>query len=579
MCRSSLKPDVCVQLCFGRSEKIKAVTLDGAVISKAGTMTGGNSSRDAGSGSRWDDQAASDLKQRRDKIFGELGKLETGHRDKALIADLQSKGIQLKTKEQYALKDSQLTMEKMEGVKKQVQELKKQVSDCVHEKQKLLPAAAEREAALKAVQERIAETEDKTFNTFSRSIGVANIRDFEEGHLRALQESSSGRRDIREQKAKLEAQLQYERTKDFKTPLSNIEKRLAVTKGRISDGEARQKQLAKEEKLTRARLRAAEDARDEARNALDEKEIEVKTLQDERSACSKERSTFTKRITAEEVKVEQLRGKLHTLLQKAKVEEVDLPMVGGGSGGGGGGGSSQRDGSETASQQSEATGSTHFSQTQNTAVRQDRADAERIDFSKLTRHRDAAPTQVEAIKKEFEAKIADLRGEIEQMQPNMKASERFEDVSTMHKSSAERFDQAREQASTATHLFNEVKQKRHDAFMGCYNHISQELQAIYCDLTKSSKHPLGGNAYLSLDDTEDPFLGGIKYNAMPPMKRFRDMDQLSGGEKTVASLALLFAIHSFRPAPFFVMDEVDAALDNVNVKKVLPLGAQFFDNS
>jgi len=55
---------------------------------------------------------------------------------------------------------------------------------------------------------------------------------------------------------------------------------------------------------------------------------------------------------------------------------------------------------------------------------------------------------------------------------------------------------------------------------------------------------------------------------MPPMKRFRDMEQLSGGEKTVAALALLFAIHSYRPAPFFVLDEVDAALDNTNVAKI-----------
>lgn len=52
------------------------------------------------------------------------------------------------------------------------------------------------------------------------------------------------------------------------------------------------------------------------------------------------------------------------------------------------------------------------------------------------------------------------------------------------------------------------------------------------------------------------------------MKRYRDMEYLSGGEKTVASLALLFAIHSYHPAPFFVMDEVDAALDNVNVLKL-----------
>ena len=87
-------------------------------------------------------------------------------------------------------------------------------------------------------------------------------------------------------------------------------------------------------------------------------------------------------------------------------------------------------------------------------------------------------------------------------------------------------------------------------------------------MTKSSKHPLGGNAYLSLDDTEEPFKGGMKFNAMPPMKRFRDMEQLSGGEKTVAALALLFAIHSYHPAPFFVMDEVDAALDNINLRKV-----------
>lgn len=46
------------------------------------------------------------------------------------------------------------------------------------------------------------------------------------------------------------------------------------------------------------------------------------------------------------------------------------------------------------------------------------------------------------------------------------------------------------------------------------------------------------------------------------------MDNLSGGEKCVAALALLFAVHSFRPAPFFVLDEVDAALDNTNIGKV-----------
>jgi structural maintenance of chromosome 1 len=46
--------------------------------------------------------------------------------------------------------------------------------------------------------------------------------------------------------------------------------------------------------------------------------------------------------------------------------------------------------------------------------------------------------------------------------------------------------------------------------------------------------------------SQEPYAAGIKYHAMPPMKRFRDMEQLSGGEKTVAALALLFAIHRYR---------------------------------
>lgn len=61
---------------------------------------------------------------------------------------------------------------------------------------------------------------------------------------------------------------------------------------------------------------------------------------------------------------------------------------------------------------------------------------------------------------------------------------------------------------------------------------------------------------------------GIRYSVQPPGKQFRDMQQLSGGEKTIAALALLFALRAHRPSPFFLMDEVDAALDNNNVFKL-----------
>lgn len=75
-------------------------------------------------------------------------------------------------------------------------------------------------------------------------------------------------------------------------------------------------------------------------------------------------------------------------------------------------------------------------------------------------------------------------------------------------------------------------------------------------------------SYLDMEDSDEPYLDGIKYHAMPPMKRFRDMEHLSGGEKTMAALALLFAVHSYQPSPFFVLDEVDAALDSANVARI-----------
>lgn len=89
-------------------------------------------------------------------------------------------------------------------------------------------------------------------------------------------------------------------------------------------------------------------------------------------------------------------------------------------------------------------------------------------------------------------------------------------------------------------------------FMDAFNHIAGVIDKIYKQLTKSSTHPLGGTAYLNLENEDDPFLHGIKYTTMPPTKRFRDMEQLSGGEKTVAALALLFSIHRYSQDPLLV---------------------------
>lgn len=72
---------------------------------------------------------------------------------------------------------------------------------------------------------------------------------------------------------------------------------------------------------------------------------------------------------------------------------------------------------------------------------------------------------------------------------------------------------------------------------------------------------MGGNAELELVDSMDPFNEGILFSVMPPKKSWKNISNLSGGEKTLSSLAMIFALHQFRSTPLYFMDEIDAALD------------------
>lgn len=227
--------------------------------------------------------------------------------------------------------------------------------------------------------------------------------------------------------------------------------------------------------------------------------------------------------------------------------------------------------STVSNMRSKGSNSTHFSQSQNTVVRQDVLKMRRVDLSSIEkqhRSKHLNDKQIDQEIENYDTKISALLTDIQNMQPNMHATERYDGVVQRLQETSDDLEEVKREAREISEEFEIVKKKRQELFDTCYQHVSEALSVIYRDLTCSSKHPVGGKAFLSLENTDEPYLSGVRFTAMPPMKRFRDMDQLSGGEKTIAALALLFSIHSFRQAPFFVLDEIDAALDNVNVKKV-----------
>jgi structural maintenance of chromosome 4 len=92
-----------------------------------------------------------------------------------------------------------------------------------------------------------------------------------------------------------------------------------------------------------------------------------------------------------------------------------------------------------------------------------------------------------------------------------------------------------------------------------FKFISVRVREMYQLITN------GGDAELEVKDSLDPFAEGILFQVRPCKKSWKHMSKLSGGEKTLSSLSLIFALHLYKPSPLYCMDEIDAALDYKNV--------------
>ena len=141
---------------------------------------------------------------------------------------------------------------------------------------------------------------------------------------------------------------------------------------------------------------------------------------------------------------------------------------------------------------------------------------------------------------------------------NLAASQEYADVS-------QRFDELSHQMQDLQNTVDQLKdamksidQETRKLFMTTFDQVNQELQVLFPKVFG------GGEATLSL---EDDWQSGVKLMARPPGKRNSSLALLSGGEKTLTALALVFAIFRLNPAPFCVLDEVDAPLDDANVQR------------
>jgi chromosome segregation protein len=122
-------------------------------------------------------------------------------------------------------------------------------------------------------------------------------------------------------------------------------------------------------------------------------------------------------------------------------------------------------------------------------------------------------------------------------------------------------------------VVREVDERILEIFTDAYHDVAREFEVVF-----SALFP-GGEGRLILTDPDDMLLTGIDVEARPPGKKVKRLSLLSGGERSLVAVALLVAIFRARPSPFYVMDEVEAALDDTNLGRLLELVEQLRESS
>ncbi|KAF8971821.1 RecF/RecN/SMC N terminal domain-containing protein [Flammula alnicola] len=165
-------------------------------------------------------------------------------------------------------------------------------------------------------------------------------------------------------------------------------------------------------------------------------------------------------------------------------------------------------------------------------------------------------------KEELLADAEYLDEKIKKARPDLTVLKEYKQREQEFFNRAKDLDNITAERDTQKAKYDGLRKQRLDEFMAGFNLISLKLKEMYQMIT------LGGNAELELVDSLDPFSEGIIFSVMPPKKSWKNISNLSGGEKTLSSLALVFALHVFKPTPLYFMDEIDAALDFRNVSIV-----------
>jgi chromosome segregation protein len=156
---------------------------------------------------------------------------------------------------------------------------------------------------------------------------------------------------------------------------------------------------------------------------------------------------------------------------------------------------------------------------------------------------------------------------------NPLALEEFNAMEERHQFLTEQLEDLRKTKRDLLEIIKEVDDRVEQVFTEAYNDVAREFVEVFARLFP------GGNGRLVLTDSSDMLTTGVDVEARPPGKKVKRLSLLSGGERALTAVAFLVALFKARPSPFYVLDEVEAALDDTNLGRLLDIYEELRENS
>ena len=173
-----------------------------------------------------------------------------------------------------------------------------------------------------------------------------------------------------------------------------------------------------------------------------------------------------------------------------------------------------------------------------------------------------------------EEAIAELREKIDRMGPvNMMAIEQSTELEARHLFLSTQRQDLIDSIAQTNEAISKIDETTHARFREAFSAINDNFQVTFSTLFG------GGKAGIALLDENDPLESGIDIVASPPGKRLQNVMLLSGGEKALTAIALMFAIFRYKPSPFCLLDEIDAPLDDANIGRFIDMLKSMMDRT